>query len=100
MYFNTDSDACQYIRFVTEWHKVSFAVTTQSFLSAIEKPVQATIIAVAAALVFLVILLGALWSFGLYGIWANFVGVNLFTAIFGVFLLLRVGREIKKKSKV
>lgn len=75
-----------------------FAVTTQGFLSAIEKPVQATVIAVATALVFPVILLGALWSFGLDGIWANFIGVNLFAAILGLFLLLRVSREIKKKS--
>lgn len=77
-----------------------FAVTTQGFLSAIEKPVQATVMAVAAALVFPVILLGALWGFGLDGIWLNFAGVNLLTAILGVFLLLRVGREIKKKSKL
>lgn len=77
-----------------------FAVTTQSFLSAIEKPVMATIMSVATALVFPVILLGALWSFGLNGIWANFVGVNLLAAVLGVILLLRVVKEIKKKSKV
>lgn len=77
-----------------------FAVTTQSFLSAIEKPVLATIMSVATALVFPVILLGALWNFGLDGIWANFVGVNLFAAILGLILLFKVLREIKKKNKV
>ena len=75
-----------------------FAVTTQSFLSAIEKPLQATVMAVAAALVFPVILLGTLWNFGLDGIWFNFAGVNLLAAILGVLLLLRVGREMKQKS--
>ncbi len=76
-----------------------FAVTTQSFFSAIEKPSMATIMSVSTALVFPVILVGALWSFGLDGIWANFVGVNLLSAVLGVILLLRVIREIKKKSE-
>lgn len=76
-----------------------FAVATQSFLSAIEKPVMATVMSVSVALVFPVILLGGLWSFGLDGIWANFVGVNFLAVLLGIFLLLRVLREIKKKSK-
>ena len=76
-----------------------FVVTTQGFLSAIEKPVLATVMSVAAALVFPVMILGALWSLGLDGIWVNFVGVNLFTAILGVFLLLKVGREVKKRKQ-
>ena len=74
-----------------------FAVTTQSFLSAIEKPLQATIISVATAFVFPIILLGALWSFGLDGLWFNFVGVNILAALLGVILLIRLGREIKKR---
>ena len=74
-----------------------FAVTTQSFLSAIEKPLQATIISVSTAFVFPVILLGALWSFGLDGLWFNFVGVNALAALLGVILLVRLGREIKNK---
>ena len=75
-----------------------FVVMTQSFLSAIEKPVFATLMSVTSALVFPVIILGALWSFGLDGIWANFVGVNLFTAILGAVLLTVIGREIKKRK--
>ena len=77
-----------------------FAVTTQSFLSAIEKPVLATLLSVSVALVFPVLLLGALWSFDLEGIWFNFVGVNLLAAILGAFLLSVVLREIKKKEKM
>jgi len=72
-----------------------FVVTVQGFLSAIEKPVFATIMSVTVALVFPVILLGALWSFGLDGIWVNFVGVNLLAAVLGIVLLIIVGKEIK-----
>ncbi len=74
-----------------------FGVTTQGFLSAIEKPVLATCMSVSTALIFPVIILGSLWSFGLDGIWFNFVGVNMLTAILGVILLVRVGKEIKAR---
>ena len=75
------------------------AVTTQSFLSAIEKPVQATVMSVAVALVFPVVLLGALWCFGLDGIWFNFVGVNFLAAILAAILLKRISGEMKKREK-
>lgn len=75
-----------------------FSVTTQSLLSAIEKPVRATILAVGVALVFPVITLGALWSFGLDGIWVNYIGTSILAALLSFGLLLGVLREIKKKS--
>lgn len=75
-----------------------FAVTTQSFFSAIEKPVLATIMSVSVALVFPIIVLGALWPLGLDGIWVNFVGVNALGAALGVFLLCRIIREIKRRE--
>ena len=74
-----------------------FGVTTQGFLSAIEKPALATVMSVATAFAFPLIMLGALWSLGLNGIWLNFVGVNILTAILGLFLLRIVAKEIKKK---
>lgn len=76
-----------------------FGVTTQGFFSAIEKPLFATLMSVSTALVFPVILLVALWPFGLDGIWANFIGVTLLTALLGGALLIRVAREIKAKSE-
>ena len=76
-----------------------FGVTTQSFFSAIEKPLQATIISVGTAFVFPVVLLGALWSFGLDGIWFNFVGVNILAATLSVFLLIKLMKEIAKREK-
>ena len=74
-------------------------VTTQSYFSAIGKPMQATAISVGTAFVFPVFLLGALWSFGLDGIWFNFVGVNALAAILSIFLLSRLTKEIAKREK-
>lgn len=54
---------------------------------------------VGTALVFPVVLLGALWSWGLDGIWFNFVGVTILTALLSVILLVRIGREIKGREK-
>lgn len=73
-------------------------VVTQSFFSAIEKPFKATIVSVCTAFVFPVILLGALWSLGLDGIWLNFAGVNVFTAILSAILLCFLLKEIKRKE--
>lgn len=75
-----------------------FSVTTQGFLSAIEKPVMATIMSVAVALVFPVIVLGALWNLELNGIWLNFAGTNLLAAILSAILLAIVWKEIKKRK--
>ncbi len=76
-----------------------FVVTTQSFLSAIEKPALATMMSLGMALVFPVLMLGALWALELDGIWLNFVGVNLLGATLGGILLLGVLREIKKREQ-
>jgi Na+-driven multidrug efflux pump len=73
-------------------------VTTQGFFSAIEKPLQATIMSVCTAFVFPTVLLGALWSFGLDGIWFNFVGVNVLTSLLSVFFLTLLMKEIRKKE--
>ena len=75
-----------------------FVVTTQGFLSAIEKPILATTMSVSVALVFPVTILGALWSFGLDGVWFNFAGVNALAAILGTVLLLRIHREIRSRE--
>ncbi|MBO5754670.1 MAG: MATE family efflux transporter, partial [Clostridia bacterium] len=75
------------------------AVTTQSLFTAIEKPLQATVMAVAVAFVFPVALLALLQSFGLDGIWFNFVGVNALAFLLAIVLLLRLRREIGKKQR-
>lgn len=75
-----------------------FGVMTQSFFSAIEKPVPATAITVTTAFVAPVVLLGALWPFGLDGIWFNFVGVNIIAALLSLILVSCLLRQIKKKE--
>lgn len=66
--------------------------------SAIEKPKQAALISVGTAFVFPVVLLGSLWSFGLDGIWFNFVGVNILAAALSALLIIGLLCEIKKKE--
>lgn len=75
-----------------------FAVTTQSFLSAIKKPLQATVLAVCVALVFPVVTLGALWNMGLDGLWLNFFGTNLLATVLSVTLLVFVIKDIKRRQ--
>ena len=76
-----------------------FVVTTQGFLSAIEKPKLATIMLRGTAFVFPVALLAILWPFGLDGIWFNFVGVNALSAVVGLVLRGRVEKEIRVREK-
>ena len=73
-------------------------VMTQSFFSAIEKPALATVMSVSIALVFPVLMLGALWNLGLNGIWLNFFGANALLAVLAVVLLGVVGKEIRKRE--
>ena len=74
-------------------------VTTQGYFSAIEKPLQATVISVSMAFIFPTVLLGALWGFGLDGIWFNFVGVNVFGAMLSAFFFMRLMKEIKRRER-
>lgn len=76
-----------------------FGVMTQGFLSAIEKPALATAMSVCTAFVFPVTVLCLLWNLGLDGIWLNFVGVNILASALGILLLVRVGREIRRKTE-
>ena len=75
-----------------------FVVTTQSFLSAIEKPILATVMSVSVALIFPVLILAVLWPLQLNGIWLNFLGVNTLGAALGLILLLKVFQEIKHRE--
>ena len=75
------------------------AVTTQSYFSAIKKPLQATILSFANAFIFPVVLLGALWNLGLEGIWLNFVGVTSLSAILSFFLLGHFKKEIARRER-
>jgi len=73
-----------------------FAISAQSFLGAIEKPIQATILSVCVALVFPTIMLGALWGFGLDGIWLNMFGTSVLALLLGVILIKHIWKSVKK----
>lgn len=73
-----------------------FSISAQSFLAAIEKPMQATILSVCVALVFPVIMLGALWNFGLDGIWLNMFGTSVLAFVLGLLLIKHVWKGVKK----
>ena len=76
-----------------------FGVSTQSFFSAIKKPLQATILSVSTACILPILMLGALWNFGLDGIWANFIGVTSITACLCAVLLVFLIREINRRER-
>ena len=80
--------------YITRW----FSFATQSFLSAIEKPVAASAISVCTALVFPVILIGVFWPLGLTGLWLNFAGTAVLAGILALILLLRQ-KELWNKDK-
>ena len=82
------------LTYITRW----FSFATQSFLSAIEKPVAASAISVCTALVFPVVLIGVLWPLGLTGIWLNFAGTAVLAGILALILLLRQ-KELWNKDK-
>ncbi len=64
-----------------------FPLAAQSFLSAIGKPLHATMLSVSVALIFPTLLLGGLWWMGLDGIWLNMCFTAALSAILAVFLL-------------
>lgn len=83
------------LTYLTRW----FSFATQSFLLAIEKPLPASLISVSTALVFPVILVGALWPLGLTGIWLNFAGTSILAAALSLGLLLKLRRGWKRPDE-
>ena len=75
--------------YLTRW--LSFA--TQSFMSAVEHPIQASILSVSTALVFPVLLIAVLWPFGLNGLWFNMAGTALLTCVVAIIILLDFKRR-------
>lgn len=80
------------LTYVTRW--ISFA--TQSYMLAIEKPLPASLISVSTALVFPVILIGALWPLGLTGIWLNFAVTSVLSALLSFIILKKLHHELKR----
>ena len=75
-----------------------FSLVSQHFLSAIEKPLFATILSTSIALFAPVITLGALYPLGLDGVWLNLLGTSLITAALGAGLLHIALRPLQEKK--
>ncbi len=78
------------LTYVTRW----FSFATQSFMLAIEKPREASVISVSTALVFPILLILLLWPLGLTGIWLNFAGTSVLAAFLSMFVLWRLRKEL------
>ena len=83
------------LTYITGW----FSFSTQSYMLAIEKPLPASLISVSTALVFPVILVGALWDLGLTGIWLNFAGTSVLAGILSFIILVKLRRELQRPDK-
>ncbi len=81
-----------------------FCFAVQGFFAAIEKPLFATIVSLCFALVFPVILIYALEPMGLDGLWLNYFGRSLLTAIVAVVLIIiaqkRMAKDIAKDTRL
>ena len=84
------------LTYITRW----FSFATQSYMLAIEKPLPASLISVSTALVFPVILIAALWSLGLTGIWLNFAGTSVLAAALSAVILFRLRRELLQADRL
>lgn len=78
--------------YLVRW--VSFA--TQSYMMAIEKPLPASMVSLSTALIFPMILLGVMWPMGLTGIWLNFAGTSLLSAVLSIIILIKLRGELKQ----
>ncbi len=80
-----------------------FGFAIQGFFGAIEKPLPATVLSILRALVVPVALIYALQFMGLDGLWLNYAGTSLITAIIAVVMLLfiqkKLRRDIQKKHR-
>lgn len=82
------------LTYLTRW----FSFATQSYMSAVEKPVPAMIISVCTAVVFPLLIIAVLWPMGLNGLWLNVPATSLLTAILAFFILNRFERKEMREA--
>lgn len=75
-----------------------FSFATQSYMTAVEKPLYATLISVSSAFVFPMALIFALRSFGLFGLWLNSPITMVLTTLLSVIIMLLFSKEMKRKE--
>ena len=67
---------------------------------AIEKPLPASLISFATALVFPALLLAVFWPLGLTGIWLNFAVTALLAAALSAVIMLKYRRELNRDDSL
>ncbi len=80
------------VSFLVGW----FGFAIQGFFGAIEKPLPATALSIARALVFPVILIYALQFMGLDGLWLNYAATSLLTAIMAIVMIVFIQKRMKR----
>ncbi len=75
-----------------------FSFATQSYMSAVEKPVPAMIISVCTAVVFPLLIIAVLWPIGLNGLWLNVPATSLLAAILAFFILNRFEQKEMREA--
>lgn len=80
------------LTYLTRW----FSFATQSYMVAVERPLQASLISVSTVLVFPVLLIAALWPLGLTGIWLNFATTALLAAVLAAAVFIRFQRNFDR----
>ena len=75
-----------------------FAFATQSYMTAVEKSLYATLISVGCAFVFPIIFIFALYNLGLTGLWLNAPLTVVAATVLSVIILLIFSKEMKKKE--
>ena len=75
-----------------------FSFATQSYMSAVEKPIPAMIISVCTAVVFPLLFIAVLWPVGLNGLWLNVPATSLLAAVLAFFILNRFERKEMREA--
>ncbi|MDD3174182.1 MAG: MATE family efflux transporter [Herbinix sp.] len=78
------------LTYITRW----FSFATQSYMTAVDKPLQASLISVSTALIFPVFWVVTLWPLELNGIWLNFAGTSMLAAILAAGVLLHFRKKV------
>lgn len=77
-----------------------FSFATQSYMTAVEKSLYATLISVGSAFIFPMIFIVALYNLNLTGLWLNAPLTMLACCIMSVVILIIFSKEMKKKENI
>ena len=80
--------------YLTRW----FSFATQSYMLAIERAADASVISVSTVLIFPVLLVAIFWPLGLTGLWMNFAGTSLLAGGSAAVVLRRFLRRMPRRD--